>query len=134
MTGGTTGPLSATGEKIFAELGCVHLPSQRLIQAAAPTCRESSASPCNSQTDAPSPPTKITFASASSIPAPSASKDIQPIMPTFQGLVSEEQVNALVAYVKSLAQQAGAQDQHSRGSRRRTRAPETGRATGSQVQ
>jgi mono/diheme cytochrome c family protein len=25
-------------------------------------------------------------------------------MPTFQGLVSEEQVNALVAYVKSLAQ------------------------------
>jgi mono/diheme cytochrome c family protein len=25
-------------------------------------------------------------------------------MPTFQGLVSEEQLNALVAYVKSLAQ------------------------------
>jgi len=31
-------------------------------------------------------------------------KGFQPIMPTFQGLVSEEQVNALVAYVKSLAQ------------------------------
>jgi cytochrome c oxidase subunit II len=27
----------------------------------------------------------------------------RPIMPTFQGLVSEEQVNALVAYVKSLS-------------------------------
>jgi len=30
-------------------------------------------------------------------------KGFQPIMPTFQGLVSEEQLNALVAYVKSLA-------------------------------
>ncbi len=27
-------------------------------------------------------------------------KGFQPIMPTFQGLVSEEQVNALVAYIK----------------------------------
>ena len=27
----------------------------------------------------------------------------KPVMPTFQGLVSEEQVNALVAYVKSLS-------------------------------
>jgi cytochrome c oxidase subunit 2 len=26
----------------------------------------------------------------------------KPIMPTFQGIVSEEQLNALVAYVKSL--------------------------------
>ncbi len=28
----------------------------------------------------------------------------KPIMPTFQGQVSEEQLNALVAYVKSLTQ------------------------------
>jgi cytochrome c oxidase subunit 2 len=28
----------------------------------------------------------------------------KPIMPTFQGLVSEEQLDALVAYVKSLSQ------------------------------
>src|SRR5258708_36743296 len=30
-------------------------------------------------------------------------KGFQPIMPTFQGLVSEEQVNALVAYMKSIS-------------------------------
>ena len=30
-------------------------------------------------------------------------KGFQPIMPTFQGLVSEEQVNALVAYIKSIS-------------------------------
>jgi cytochrome c oxidase subunit II len=29
----------------------------------------------------------------------------KPIMPTFQGQVSDEQLNALVAYVKSLGQQ-----------------------------
>ena len=29
-------------------------------------------------------------------------KGYKPIMPTFQGLVSEEQLNALVAYIKSL--------------------------------
>ena len=28
----------------------------------------------------------------------------KPVMPTFQGIVNEEQVNALVAYVKSLSQ------------------------------
>jgi cytochrome c oxidase subunit 2 len=31
-------------------------------------------------------------------------KGFKPIMPTFQGIVSEEQLNALVAYIKSLAQ------------------------------
>ena len=50
-------------------------------KAAARTCRESSASPCNSKTDAPSPPTKITFANPSSIPAPRASKDSSPSCP-----------------------------------------------------
>jgi cytochrome c oxidase subunit II len=32
----------------------------------------------------------------------------KPVMPTFQGLVSEEQVNALVAYVKSMSQPGAA--------------------------
>ena len=31
-------------------------------------------------------------------------KGYKPIMPTFQGLVSDEQLNALVAYIKSLGQ------------------------------
>jgi len=37
----------------------------------------------------------------------------KPVMPTFQGLVTDEQLNALVAYVKSLAQQpaGGTQNQ-----------------------
>ena len=30
-------------------------------------------------------------------------KGFKPVMPTFQGLVNEEQVNALVAYIKSMS-------------------------------
>jgi mono/diheme cytochrome c family protein len=31
-------------------------------------------------------------------------KGFKPVMPTFQGQVTDEQLNALVAYVKSLAE------------------------------
>jgi cytochrome c oxidase subunit 2 len=37
-------------------------------------------------------------------PAAKVVAGFKPIMPTFQGLVSEEQLNALVAYIKSLSQ------------------------------
>jgi cytochrome c oxidase subunit 2 len=36
-------------------------------------------------------------------PAAKVVSGFKPIMPTFQGIVSEEQVNALVAYIKSLS-------------------------------
>ena len=38
------------------------------------------------------------------IPTAKVVSGFQPIMPSFQGQVSEEQLNALVAYVKSLSQ------------------------------
>jgi cytochrome c oxidase subunit II len=46
-----------------------------------------------------------------SILSPSAKivKGFKPIMPVFQGLVSEEQLNALVAYIKSLSATSGTQ-------------------------
>jgi len=37
-------------------------------------------------------------------PAAKVVSGFKPIMPSFQGQVSEEQLNALVAYVKSLSQ------------------------------
>jgi cytochrome c oxidase subunit 2 len=103
MSGGSSGPLSASGEKIFAELGCatchrsdaqgrgpnllgvfgkpVQLEDGRIVTADENYVRESILDPG----------AKIV-------------KGFKPVMPTFQGLVSEEQVNALVAYVKSLSQ------------------------------
>ncbi len=102
MSGAPTGPLSAAGEKIFAELGCatchrsdgtgrgpnlhgvfgkpVALEDGRTVTADENYLRECILTPGDKRV-----------------------KGFQPIMPPFQGLVSEEQVNALVAYVKSLS-------------------------------
>ena len=54
-------------------------------------------------------------------------KGFKPVMPTFQGLVSEEQVNALVAYVKSLSQPGP-------GGVKTAALPDSTPAKGSQVQ
>jgi cytochrome c oxidase subunit II len=105
MSGSSGGPLSASGEKIFAELGCatchrsdsqgrgpnllgvfgkpVQLEDGRIVTADENYVRESILDP-----------------------GAKVVKGFKPVMPTFQGLVSEEQVNALVAYVKSLSQPA----------------------------
>ncbi len=102
MNGGPAGPLSATGEKIFAELGCA-------------TCHRS-----DSQGRGPNLHgvfgKAVALADGRTVmadenylrecildPGAKRVKGFQPIMPTFQGLVSEEQVNALVAYIKSLS-------------------------------
>jgi cytochrome c oxidase subunit II len=105
MNGGTTGPLSATGEKVFAELGCV-------------TCHRSDSSGRgpNLQGVFGKPVAledgRTVTADENYIrecildPGARRVKGFQPIMPTFQGIVSEDQVNALVAYVKSLSKVA----------------------------
>jgi cytochrome c oxidase subunit 2 len=128
MSGGSGGPLSGTGEKIFAELGCatchrsdtqgrgpnlqgvfgkpVQLEDGRLITADENYLRESILDP-----------------------GAKVVKGFKPVMPTFQGLVSEEQLNALVAYVKSMSQAgpAGAKSASATS-------PEGAPAKGSQVQ
>jgi len=132
MSGGATGPLAATGERIFAELGCatchrtdtqgrgpnlqgvfgkpVLLEDGRLVTADENYVRESILDPG----------AKIV-------------KGFKPVMPTFQGLVSEEQVNALVAYIKSLAQ-SGAPGQKTATAATPAKAPATPPAQRSQVE
>jgi cytochrome c oxidase subunit 2 len=53
----------------------------------------------------------------------------KPVMPTFQGLVSEEQLNALVAYVKSLSQPVAAGNKTAAATQQ-----DNSKAAGSQVQ
>jgi cytochrome c oxidase subunit 2 len=99
--GGATGSLATTGQGLFQQLGCstchrldtqgrgpnlagvygkpVLLEDGRTITANDDYIRESILSP-----------------------AAKVVSGFKPIMPTFQGIVNEEQVNALVAYVKSL--------------------------------
>ncbi|HEY7616449.1 MAG TPA: cytochrome c oxidase subunit II [Terriglobales bacterium] len=100
--GGAAGSLAESGLTIFQQLGCstchrsdtqgrgpdlaglfgksVQLDDGRMVPADESYIRESILTPAS----------KIV-------------SGFKPIMPTFQGLVSEDQVNALVAYVKSLS-------------------------------
>jgi cytochrome c oxidase subunit 2 len=100
--GSTTGSLAASGESLFQQLGC-------------PTCHRS-----DTQGRGPNlvgvfgKPVQLEDGRTvmadenyirESILSPSAKivSGFKPIMPVFQGLVGEEQLNALVAYIKSLS-------------------------------
>jgi len=103
LSGGlTSGSLAASGETIFQQLGC-------------PTCHRS-----DTQGRGPNlvglfgKPVQLDDGRSiladenyirESILSPSAKvvSGFKPIMPVFQGLVTEEQLNGLVAYVKSLS-------------------------------
>jgi cytochrome c oxidase subunit 2 len=107
MSGGATGPLSATGEKIFAELGCATC-HRTDTQGRGPNLQGVFGRPVQLEDG------RIVTADENYVresildPGAKIVKGFKPVMPTFQGLVSEEQVNALVAYVKSLSQPAAA--------------------------
>jgi cytochrome c oxidase subunit 2 len=101
MSGGNTGPLSATGEKLFAELGCATC-HRTDTQGRGPNLQGIFGKPVQLQDG------RIVTADENYIresifdPGAKIVNGFKPVMPTFQGLVSEEQVNALVAYVKSI--------------------------------
>ena len=103
LSGSATAPLTETGKQLFLSLGCstchrfdtqgrgpnligvfgkpVLLEDGRTVTADDNYVRESILAP-----------------------AAKVVSGFKPIMPTFQGIVSEEQLNALVAYIKSLSQ------------------------------
>ena len=109
MSGGTTGPLSATGEKIFAELGCVTC-HRTDSQGRGPDLQGVFGKPVLLQDGRTVVADENYIRESILDPGAKVVNGFKPVMPTFQGLVSEEQLNALVAYVKSMAQpgQAGA--------------------------
>src|SRR6202167_5974625 len=102
MSGGPAGPLSVTGEKIFAELGCSTC-HRSDTQGRGPNLQRVFGNPV-ALADRRTQIADETYIGESILDLGAKGvKGCQPIMPTFQGLVSEEQVNALVAYVKSLS-------------------------------
>ncbi|HEV2469825.1 MAG TPA: cytochrome c oxidase subunit II [Candidatus Sulfotelmatobacter sp.] len=102
MSGGSTGPLSATGEKLFAELGCSTC-HRTDTQGRGPNLQGVFGKPVLLQ-DGRSVTADENYIRESILdPGAKVVNGFKPVMPTFQGLVSEEQLNALVAYVKSLS-------------------------------
>ncbi|HWY20716.1 MAG TPA: cytochrome c oxidase subunit II [Candidatus Acidoferrum sp.] len=102
MNGGSTGPLSATGEKIFAELGCVTC-HRTDTQGRGPNLNGVFGKPVQLEDGRTVTADENYLRECILDPGAKRVKGFQPIMPTFQGLVTEEQVNALVAYIKSIS-------------------------------
>jgi cytochrome c oxidase subunit 2 len=106
MNGGSTGPLSASGEKIFAELGCSTC-HRADTQGRGPSLQGVFGKPVQLEDGRTVTADENYLRECILDPGAKRVKGFQPIMPTFQGLVSEEQVNALVAYIKSIAGSKG---------------------------
>jgi len=102
INGGSTGPLSATGEKIFAELGCVTC-HRSDVQGRGPNLQGVFGKPVQLEDGRTVTADENYLRECILDPGAKRVKGFQPIMPTFQGLVTEEQVNALVAYIKSIS-------------------------------
>ena len=99
--GSTSGPLSAAGEKVFAELGCSTC-HRTDMQGRGPNLQGIFGKPVQLQ-DGRTVTVDDNYIRESILdPGAKIVNGFKPVMPTFQGLVSEEQLNALVAYVKSL--------------------------------
>jgi cytochrome c oxidase subunit 2 len=102
MNGGPAGPLSVTGEKIFAELGCSTC-HRTDTQGRGPNLQGVFGKPVLLE-DGRTVVADENYVRESILdPGAKIVNGFKPVMPTFQGLVSEEQLNALVAYVKSLS-------------------------------
>jgi cytochrome c oxidase subunit 2 len=102
MNGASTGPLSASGEKIFAELGCSTC-HRTDVQGRGPNLQGVYGQPVQLEDGRTVTADENYLRECILDPGAKRVKGFQPIMPTFQGLVSEEQVNALVAYIKSIS-------------------------------
>jgi len=102
MSGGSTGPLSATGEKLFAELGCSTC-HRTDTQGRGPNLQGAFGKPVLLQDGRTVTADENYIRESILDPGAKVVNGFKPVMPTFQGLVSEEQLNALVAYVKSLS-------------------------------
>jgi cytochrome c oxidase subunit 2 len=106
MNGGTTGPLSATGEQLFAQLGCSTC-HKADGQGRGPNLHGVFGHPVVMEDGRSVVADENYIRECILDPGSKHVRGYAPIMPTFQGLVSEDQLNALVAYVKSLGSDKG---------------------------
>jgi cytochrome c oxidase subunit 2 len=102
--GGSMGSLTQTGEGLFQSLGCSTC--HRLdTQGRGPNLKGVFGNPVLLE-DGRTVTADENYVRESILsPAAKVVSGFKPIMPTFQGIVSEEELNALVAYIKSLSTQ-----------------------------
>ena len=105
MAGGPSAPLPEAGKQLFASLGCTTC-HRFDIQGRGPNLQGAFGKPVLLE-DGRTVIADENYVRESILnPTAKIVSGFKPVMPTFQGLVSDEQLNALVAYIKSLAQPA----------------------------
>ena len=107
MSGAGSQPLAVTGQALFSQLGCITCHRSDNIQGRGPTLVGMFGKPVLLE-DGRTVIADENYVRESILePAAKITKGFSPVMPTFQGQLSDEQLNSLVAYVKSMAQPAG---------------------------
>lgn len=105
MAGSASPPLQETGKELFATLGCSTC-HRSDVQGRGPNLTGIYNKPVLLE-DGRTVIADENYVRESILnPTAKIVSGFKPVMPTFQGIVSEEQLNALVAYVKSLSQPA----------------------------
>ena len=96
------GSLASTGEKLFGDLACntCHRPDSR---GRGPVLRNVFGHPVQLQDGSVVTADENYLRESILTPAAKVTAGYQPVMPAFQGLVSEEQLLALIEYIKSLS-------------------------------
>ena len=102
--GAPEGSLASTGEKLFAELACnsCHRPDS---SGRGPVLDNVFGSPVQLHDGSVVTADESYIRESILMPAAKVTAGFQPVMPAFQGLVSEEQLLALIEYIKSLSPQ-----------------------------
>jgi cytochrome c oxidase subunit 2 len=100
--GRASGSLASAGQDIFQQLGCVTC-HRTDTQGRGPNLVTVFGHPVQLEDGRTVPADENYIRESILDPSAKVVSGFKPIMPVFQGLVSEEQLNALVAYVKSLS-------------------------------
>jgi len=101
--GGATGSLATTGQAIFQQLAC-NTCHRSDTQGRGPNLAGLFGKPVVLEDGRTVIANEDYIRESILNPAAKVVSGFKPIMPTFQGMVSEEQLNALLAYIKSLSQ------------------------------
>jgi len=103
MAAGSSAPLQETGKELFSSLGCATC-HRSDVQGRGPNLQGVYNMPVLLE-DGRTVIADENYVRESIVnPTAKIVSGFKPVMPTFQGIVSDEQLNALVAYVKSLSQ------------------------------
>jgi cytochrome c oxidase subunit II len=114
MSGSGNQPLAVTGQKLFSELGCITC-HRSDTQGRGPNLVGVFGKPVLLE-DGRTVMVDENYVRESILePGAKIVRGFKPVMPTFQGQVSDEQLNALVAYVKSLNQPQSGQGLNATG-------------------